>query len=269
MVCVGWCARVVCAIFRVCIAFFALGTFAKAAAFLQDDGHGQIIVSSAFDRSDRFFDASGKLQPLAQYRKFEMTTYGEFGATGWLTLIFSTTGSQSIGAIGLQPTADRYMRVEAGARAKLWSGGASLVSMQMTVRAPYALDRGLPPGLRQEVFETDTRLMYGYNFQLMERPGFASIEAGYRLRAGAGDEWRFDVTLGYRPFSPVLLLLQNFNVIAKAAGPVPAQRSHKLQVSAVYDVTPVWSVQGGVYAVLLGTNVRRELGVLGGLWRRF
>lgn len=74
----------------------------RAGAFMQEEGRGQIIISSTFDRSDRFFDASGKLQPLAQYRKFELTTYAEYGLRDWLTLIFAPSSSQSIGSIGGQ-----------------------------------------------------------------------------------------------------------------------------------------------------------------------
>ncbi len=198
-----------------------------------------------------------------------MVTYAEFGATDWLTLIFAPSSSQSIGSVGADETADRYARVEAGARARLWQGDHSIVSFQTTIRAPYAFERGLPPGLRREVNEADARLMYGYSFEIFERSGFASAEFGYRLRAGVADEWRADFTLGYRVTPGILLLLQNFNFVAKAMAPEPYKRSHKLQFSGVFDVTDTWSLQAGAYATALGANVRRETGVVGGLWRKF
>ena len=255
--------------------------FARAGAFLQEEGKTQIIVTSTFDGSDHTFDASGKLLPLAQYRKFEMVTYAEYGATDWLTLIFAPSSSQSTGSVGvasargaagsvdLVETADRYARIEAGGRFRVWRNDHSIVSFQATFRAPYAVNRSLPPGLRREVNEFDARALYGYSFEFWERNGFISAEFGYRLRAGAADEWRADFTLGYRVMPQLLLLAQNFNSFARAAAPAPNLRSHKLQVSAVYDLTGTWSIQGGVYATVLGVNVRRERGVLGGLWRKF
>jgi hypothetical protein len=152
---------------------------------------------------------------------------------------------------------------------KVWSGGNSIVSLQATYRALHAIERGLPPGLRREENEADLRAVYCYSFSFMDRPGFLSAEAAYRVRAGLFDEWRADLTIGYRVMPRFLLMLQNFNTVAKAGGPLPAMRSHKLQFSAVFAVTENWSVQGGVYGTLLGVSTQREQGFAGGLWRKF
>ncbi len=236
---------------------------------MQEEGQGQIIVTTTFERSDRFFDASGKLQPLAQYRKFEMTTYAEYGATDWLTLIFAPSSSQSAGSIGPVDSADRYLRVEAGARIRVWRNDHSIVSFQATFRAPYAIDTGVPPGLRREVNEADLRALYGHSFQVFGRAGFFNAELAWRARAGMGDEWRADFTLGYRIVPRFLLLLQNFNVSAQGSSFMPHQRWHKLQVTGVFDFTEKWSVQAGIYATLLGVNMRREQGFIGGIWTKF
>lgn len=236
---------------------------------MQEAGQGQIIVTTTFDRSDRFFDASGKLRPLAQYRKFEMVTYAEYGATDWLTLVFAPSSSQSSGSLGAFDTADRYLRLEAGARIRVWRSDHSIVSFQATWRAPYAMDRGLPPGLRRETNEADLRALYGYSFKAFGRDGFFNAEMAWRMRAGAGDEWRTDFTLGYRIMPRFLLMLQNFNVSAQKSAFEPYRRWHKLQVSGVLDFGDKWSVQAGVYATLLGVSMRREQGVIGGLWRKF
>ncbi len=251
------------------------GHGAYAGAFLLNEGETRIIVSSAFDKSDRFFDSAGKLRPLAEYRKFEMVTYAEYGATDWLTLIFAPSSSQSTGSIavadlrGLTDSADRFARFETGARVRAWYTQNSVVSFQVSIRAPYAFDRGLPPGLRKEVNELDSRMLLGYNFVLWERGGYASVELAYRLRAGAADEWRADITLGYRVMPDLLLLMQNFNVITKAQAPAPYTRSHKFQLSAVYEFMDSWSIQAGVYAVPFGVNIRAEKGIMSALWRKF
>ena len=75
------------------------------------------------------------------------------------------------------------------------------------------------------------------------------MQVGYRWRSAGPDQWRFDATLGTRPVSWLLLMLQSFNTVSQSANAVlePAMRQHKLQVSAVYDINKTWSAQLGVF----------------------
>jgi len=43
----------------------------------------------------------------------------------------------------------------------------------------------------------------------------------------------------------------------------------KFQESVVYDVAPHWSLQGGFFETVIGTNAGRELGPMAALWYRF
>ena len=61
----------------------------QAGAFLQKPGEGVIIVGGAFTDAVRAYDAIGRLVPVAPWRKFELTTYAEYGVTDWLTAIAS------------------------------------------------------------------------------------------------------------------------------------------------------------------------------------
>jgi hypothetical protein len=58
-----------------------------AAAFLEPAGQGEVIVTTSFTDSANAFDASGRLVPVASYRKFELTAWMDYGLTDWLTLI--------------------------------------------------------------------------------------------------------------------------------------------------------------------------------------
>src|SRR5665213_2208422 len=60
---------------------------ADAAAFLEPAGQGQVIVTTSFTDSANAFDASGRLVPVASYRKFELNAWMDYGLTDWLTLI--------------------------------------------------------------------------------------------------------------------------------------------------------------------------------------
>jgi hypothetical protein len=256
-------------IYLASILVFAGHNPVRAGPFMQEAGKGQIIVTTTFDKSDRFFDTGGRLRPLAQYRKFEMTTYSEYGATDWLTLIFAPSSSRSLGTVGLFESSDNFMRLEAGARIKVWQNDNSIVSVQATARVPYAINPGMPFPLRREVTEFDLRALYGYSFNAWGRDGFASAEFAYRLRASAADEWRADFTLGYRVVPRFLLLVQNFNMAAGGWQWIRPQRWHRLQLSGVFDFTDAWSMQVGAYTTLLAVNARRDLGVTGGIWRKF
>lgn len=247
---------------------------ARAGAFLQPPGQGQIIVTTAFDFSDRFFDASGRLRPVGDYRKFELQAYGEYGATDWLTLIAAPAWSRAAALTPGGNRSDGIARLEAGARVRLWQGRliedqASIVSFQMTFRAPFARASVFAPFIRNEVFETDARLMFGQNFKLGSFSAFTSLEAGYRTRAGAANEWRADATLGVNVSESWLVLLQTFNIFAGRYSAIAGHRSHKGQISAVYRIDERWSLQAGAYHVLAGRNVAQETGLLAGVWRRF
>lgn len=245
-----------------------------AAAFLQPPGEGQIILATTFDMSDRFFDANGRLRPVGDYRKFELQAYGEYGVKDWLTLIAAPAWSQARSSMPGSGRSDGIARMEAGARVRLWQGAliegqTSVFSFQTSVRAPFMTERLTAPFVRREVFETDVRVMFGQTFKLGAFASFVSLEAAYRTRAGAADEWRADATLGVHFSERWLLLAQTFNIFAGRYETIAPRRSHKGQISAVYRINERWSLQAGAYHIPVGRNVARESGALAGVWRRF
>ncbi len=50
---------------------------------------------------------------------------------------------------------------------------------------------------------------------------------------------------------------------------IPAYNWVKLQESLVYDLSSVWSVQGGFFETVAGMNAGRELGPVAAVWYRF
>jgi hypothetical protein len=68
-----------------------------------------------------------------------------------------------------------------------------------------------------------------------------------------------------------MLLAQSFNVISEGAGsPVFGSYDYyKLQLSAVYVLTPAWSLQGGGFTAFAGRNSLQENGAVFGVWHRF
>lgn len=248
---------------------------ALAGAFLQSPGAGEVIVSARFERSDRFFDSSGKLVPVRDYRKFEMQAWMEYGLYESLTLIFAPSitrlGSSAPPTPVRMETAvfDVHAHVEAGARFRLYRSGDSVVSVQATARLRQPLEGAFARLVRDERNEIDVRLLYGRSFSFGAFSGYADIQSGYRYRAGAGDEWRSDLSLGLNMRPGWMLLLQNFNLVAWRRGAAPAKRSHKLQASLVYSPTPRWAIQAGLFTTLAARNARRDHGMIAAVWRKF
>ena len=50
---------------------------ARASAFLEPPGAGQVISEFSDSSAGRFYDRTGRLRPATSYRKFELSSYVE------------------------------------------------------------------------------------------------------------------------------------------------------------------------------------------------
>ena len=233
---------------------------------MEAPAHGQIIIASTFTDSLQAFDSRGRVIPVLGYRKLEISGYAEYGVTDWLTAIAAPT-YESVWSGGPPEQSGRGPGwSQAGARFRLLETNSQTFAIQPSLLAPNLAERFW--GANSGGF--DLRLLHGAKFELLERPAFTDLQIAYRDFGGkVRDELRIDATFGLRPWPSILLLAQSFNIIALPRGVQPQSRSHKLQISAVYDVLEGWSVQAGAFASILGTNAGVERGVLTAIWRRF
>lgn len=244
---------------------------AFAGAWLMPPGHGQIIAGAAFSDTTRAFDAQGRIIPVPSYRKFELGTYMEYGVSDRLTLVVSP----SYVRVHAPPPAQSYNglgETEIAARFGLYRDFPTVVSMQAGFRTPGAsiADSTGPVDVRR-AFAVDIRAMIGRACTIATFPSYIDVQLGYRYYAqNQPGEWRLDLTLGTR-FAPRLLaLFQSFSTFSTAAGGGYVRYSwHKVAASAVYDLSPEWSVQGGGFFTVTGSNAGRELGPFGTIWYRF
>ena len=257
----------------VCLCILAFGALvfatagARAGAWLEPPGQGEVILSGTFSDSLRAYDARGRLAPVSSYKKFELTAYTEYGATDAITLI----AAPSVLDFRAKPPGESYAGMgvlEAGGRVKLYEVDEWIFSAQATLREATSrrsrifLDTGR--GL-----QADARILIGRTFTLLGFPAFSSLEIGYRSPGGFGHEIRADATLGIRPIEKVLVLLQTFNISAVHTAPLYPTRSNKITLSAVYDVTQSVSVQLGGIIGLPGVNTTTERGIITAVWYRF
>jgi hypothetical protein len=231
---------------------------AQAGAFMEPPGAGKIIVTSTFSNSINAFDAGGRIVPAGGYRKIDVTALAEFGVTEWLTAVVSPSFEtvRAGGRSGTGPGASAL-----GARLRVWQGSDSVLSTQATVLLPNTAERMWG----NDVAALDWRWLYGRNIELAGWPGFVDLQFGLRrYESRRADEFRLDATLGLRPANGLLVLLQLFNTFDQRRA-----RAHKLQVSAVKELTSRVALQFGLFATVAGVNAGRETGIVTGVWTRF
>ncbi len=239
-------------------------------AFVQRPGMVLAIQELSFSGSLQAFDARGRVIPVAAYRKFTLETSIEYGALEWLTLLGRL---ESAIVYNQGPPAAIYRGLgmsELGARAELWrSRDQDLVfSAQALLRLPMASQsNSAAAGMTSA--GRDLRLMAGWSFDVRDRPGFLSVEAGLRQRGGQElDERRLELAAGVFIFDLLQAIAQGFHVFTPRTALTPASQSHKAQVSLVFNPGRPWSLQAGVFRTLAGVNARRENGALIAFWRR-
>ena len=163
---------------------------------------------------------------------------------------------------------------EFGARYGFYTDPSWVLSGQATVRLPGTTDTANPAAIGYTDVEADFRVLLGHNFKLGGMPAFFDLEAAQRERSGGlPSEFRADATLGLKVLPQWLLLAQSFNVISEGAGNTlydgGSYEYYKLQLSAVYSLTPTWELQGGGYTTYAGRNALQENGLIFGVWHQF
>jgi hypothetical protein len=239
---------------------------AHAGAWLQEKGHGLLIVSTTMLSGDKIFDAAGRPFSIPRYNRFDADAWLEYGLTDRFTLV-------------LQP-ALRSVRVSKpydinytgfgdssfGARIGLWSSGDTVFSLQPMVRVPGG------PLLAGMQVQTEIRLLYGHSYWLGAWPAFIDTEFAYRFGGGVvADEIHSDVTLGVRPRPDTMVMAQMLSTFAfiRAEGFYASGREYKAVLSAVWDFAENWSLQVGGIATLAGANALQERGYFAAIWKRF
>jgi protein XagA len=267
-------------VLKSCVAFLvgllAIPSLASAAAWTLPDGTGQWLTTLTLASSTSYLEGSGSLSPTPRYDKDELSALIEYGVTDRLTAIFepglqhidiaAPTDAERTG-LGYTEFGARYAAFET--QDKSW-----VLSGQATVRIPGTFDASNPAAVGYTDVETDLRLLLGHSFTIAGLPAFFDLEAAERVRtAGLPSEFRADGTFGVWVQPRWLILVQSFNVVSEGAGNVVytggSYDYEKFQLSAVYQLTPDWSVQGGGYVTYAGQNALQENGLIFGVWRKF
>jgi hypothetical protein len=243
-----------------------------AGAWTLDAGSGQVFAGGLISTSSEIFDASRQLQPIPRYNKLEGEAFLEYGVTDRFTLMVGP-GLQHIdiaAPVSAERTGLGY--TELGGRYRLLLADSWVASGQVLVRVPGTFDNSNPAAIGFTDVQTDVRALLGRTFSVGKMPAFIDLELAQRFRGGgAPDELRADATFGIRPAPRWLLLAQSFNVISEGAGSwgFPSYDYYKLQLSAVYELTPSMALQVGGFTAYMGRNALQENGLVLGGWFKF
>ncbi len=262
--------------------FFLLFVFphpALAGAWLQPLGEGLLITQGQTGQSDTIIGSKGKRRDQPTYRQSTATFYGEYGLLDQLTL-----GAAANYARATQQTpngeasAHAFTEPSLFARLSLWESPTRRLSLEPVWQAPRQMyhDGGLILGNARSEFEL--ALDYGESRALGGWDSFADLRLGLRARPGpAGNQWRGQLTLGTQPTPSLRLLGQAFSTwrtdphssvgFTQSSGDDYDQL--RLQMSVVYDLSPGWGLQAGVYSDVYGRNLGLSDGFLFGTWWRF
>ena len=265
----GHAGRTVVIVAAIAAAMSMLGARdASASAFLEPPGAGLVISEFSYSASAKFYDGHGHVLPTASYRKFELSSYIEYGLAPRLALIVQPS-ADAIGTGGPHPSHYTGLGVsEFGLKFGLYEAPGLAVSFQTTVRAPPLRD-GSPALVGNRDAGADIRVLAARSLSVAGIDTFVDVEAAYRTRGdGWANEVHLDLTLGARPVPRILLLAQIFNVVA-AGGGLQRTSWSKVQGSLVYDIDPAWSLAVGAFLTVAGLNAGREVGPLAAVWYRF
>ena len=242
---------------------------AHAGAWTQRQGEGLVIVNLSVSSATERFDEQGRAVPDLQFEKIEARAYIEYGLRDWLTLTAQPEWRQK--RRGTVAETSGLGRLDFGARARMWTSGGHVASVQASLRAPGGSDDLPATDGADQLWEVDARALYGYGFRVWERNGFVDLQLGYRHRFGApADEVRLDATAGFELREGYQLIVQSFNALGLGAGgDFLDDREHNVALSGVWAITERWSVQTGAFTTVAGANALREFGYFGAIWFRF
>jgi len=256
------------------LAVIAAPSAAWASAWTLPEGTGQWLATLDASTATESWDKDGALASTPRYNKIDADVLVEYGITDNLTFMFNP-GLQHIDIappVSAERTGLDY--TELGARYSFYHDPSWVLSAQATLRIPGTVDTSNPAAIGYTDVESDLRLLVGHSYNIFGMASFFDLEAAQRVRTGGlPSEFRFDAAFGTYVDPHWLLLVQSFNVVSEGAGNVDytggSYDYEKLELSAVYALTPTWALQGGGYVTYAGRNALEENGVILAVWHRF
>ena len=198
----------------------------------------------------------------------------EHGLTKHLTAVVNAA-HQTINFDGLQSSINfsDFDKTELGLRYEIKRREGLAISVQ----GSYIIGGGPPEsildiGNRRDSFEL--RGLWGQSKEYENYVIFFDAQAAIRARnTDRIEDWRTDLTLGWKDKKKLMALLQGYYTQQSSFGRdgfvVPVQKRAKLQASLVYEYKKNRLVQFGYLQTLAGRNIVKERTLSLGTWIRY
>ena len=249
-----------------------------SAAWTLPRGTGEAIVTMTYYTVNQRFDLNGDRVPQPRFTKLDTEAFAQFGVTDKVTAgvnlrlqhLTSDSSGGTVSSTGIGET-DIFVRRQ------LIQLLNTVVSIQGLIKTPE-LTGSANPALGFGQTDLELRLLAGNSGNLGIGTYFVDAEGALRKRFGdPADEFRMDATIGVRPLSKWMFMLQSFNTVGlgNANGTAVVQTSgldaqrYQLQLSAVWELAPILSLQAGVLRDIAGVDSGAGTAVVAGVWLRF
>lgn len=260
----------------------ALAGQAYAGAWTLEAGKGQLIMTGLYQSADHLWNNRGNKQPQAEYQKYELNPYMEYGLADGLTVganlslqraqqdATSVTSSESNWGIG-----DSEFFV----RKRLWQRDGFILSSESLIKLPSPeFSHDGAPGIGSPNPDMGTGLSAGYGFSAHGLNHFAALDTQYRYRFGRQkDQLKIATTVGISTSEKWMVMPQAFFTY-RISDPKTASFTQssgddynqiRLQLSTVYKVREDVSLQFGGFHDVSGKNSGIGKGVLFSVWKQF
>lgn len=247
---------------------------AHAGAWNLPPGEGQIISTYNYSWADDAYTDIEGLDSSVEFTKREARIFYEHGLTKHLTAVVNAA-HQTIGFNGLQSSINfsDFDKTEFGLRYEIKRREGLAVSVQ----GSYVLGGGPPEsildiGNRQDSFEL--RGLWGQSKEFENYVIFFDAQTAIRARnTDRIEDWRADLTLGWKDKKKFMALLQGYHTQRSSFGrdgfTVPQQKRTKLQASLVYEYKKNRLAQFGYTRTIGGRNIVKENTLSLGTWIRY
>lgn len=263
------------------IAALAMPMAVHAGAWNLPKGDGQIITSYNYSWADEAF-TDLDIDDAVDFTKSEVRVFYEHGLTKRFTAVVNGA-HQTIGFEGLQSAINfsDFDKTEIGLRYQI----KRREGLALSVQGSYIIGGGPPESIldiggRKDSFEL--RGLWGQSKEFENYAIFFDAQAAIRARnTERVEDWRTDLTLGWKDKKKTTLLLQGYYTQRGSFGQegideaieegfvVPVQKQAKLQGSLVYEYRKNRLVQFGYLRTIGGRNIVNEQVLSFGTWIRY